>query len=145
MAGSTASENAPLGTRRTRQREALVELLENSAGPLSVPELLEKVNAGEETVGIATIYRTLKLLTESDRIRAVTFADGTVRYERAELGHHHHFHCRSCDKVFDLEGCPFHLHAEGLPQGYVVESHEITFQGLCPKCAHASPRGRRNS
>jgi len=144
MAGSTPSENAPLGTRRTRQREALVELLENSAGPLSVPELLEKVNAGEETVGIATIYRTLKLLTESDRIRAVTFADGTVRYERAELGHHHHFHCRSCDKVFDLEGCPFHLHAEGLPQGYVVESHEITFQGLCPNCS-ASVKKRRKA
>jgi len=144
MAGSTPSENAPLGTRRTRQREALVELLENSAGPLSVPELLEKVNAGEETVGIATIYRTLKLLTESDRIRAVTFADGTVRYERAELGHHHHFHCRICDKVFDLEGCPFHLHAEGLPQGYVVESHEITFQGLCPNCS-ASVKKRRKA
>ncbi len=143
MAGSTASENAPLGTRRTRQREALVELLENSAGPLSVPELLEKVNAGEETVGIATVYRTLKLLTESDRIRAVTFADGTVRYERAELGHHHHFHCRSCDKVFDLEGCPFHLHAEGLPQGYVVESHEITFQGLCPDCSASAKRRRK--
>ena len=134
----------PAGTRRTRQREALVELLENSAGPLSVPELLEKVNAGEETVGIATIYRTLKLLTESDRIRAVTFADGTVRYERAELGHHHHFHCRICDKVFDLEGCPFHLHAEGLPQGYVVESHEITFQGLCPNCS-ASVKKRRKA
>jgi len=131
-----------LGTRRTRQREALVGLIAAASGPLSVPELMEQVNAGQDKVGIATVYRTVKLLSESGKVRAVTLPDGGVRYERAELGHHHHFHCRQCDRVFDLELCPVHLHAKDLPAGFEVESHEVTLLGLCADCG--APRKPTN-
>lgn len=124
-----------LGTRRTRQRDALVGLIRAASGPLSVPELMEQANAGAERVGIATVYRTVKLLSESGQVRAVTLPDGGTRYERAALGHHHHFHCRQCDRVFDLDLCPVHLHAGDLPAGFAVESHEVTLLGLCADCA----------
>jgi Fur family ferric uptake transcriptional regulator len=134
MVAASNSTVSDVGTRHTRQREALVGLIAAASGPLSVPELMEMANAGGDKVGIATVYRTVKLLSESGKVRSVTLPDGGVRYERATLGHHHHFHCRKCDRVFDLDLCPVHLHAKDLPPGFAVESHEVTLVGLCADC-----------
>jgi Fur family ferric uptake transcriptional regulator len=101
-------------------------------------------NAGEENVGIATVYRTVRLLLESGRIRSVTLPTGSVCYERSELGHHHHFHCHRCDRVFDLKTCPVHIQKKDLPKGFTLDSHDITLTGLCADCqeipAKPSPR-----
>ncbi len=54
-------------------------------------------------------------------------------YERTGRGHHHHFHCRACNRVFELPGCA--LKEEGAaPEGFVVEDHEIFLFGVCPSC-----------
>lgn len=85
--------------------------------------------------GIATIYRTVKLLLDHKLIKAVTLPTGETRYENSDLGHHHHFQCRRCDKVFDIDHCPVTLPPGAeLPGGYVLIDHEITMYGLCPKC-----------
>lgn len=123
-----------LGPRRTRQRDRLVDLITQAEGPLTVGQLLEMANAGEGNVGIATVYRTVKLLLESGRIRSVTLPNGTVCYERSELGHHHHFHCHRCDRVFDLETCPVHIRKTDLPKGFTLDSHDITLTGVCAEC-----------
>lgn len=123
-----------LGSRRTRQRDTLVALITQAEGPLTVPQLLEMANTGEENVGIATVYRTVKLLLESQRIRSVTLPTGAVCYERSELGHHHHFHCHRCDRVFDLKSCPVHIQKKDLPKGFSLDSHDITLTGVCADC-----------
>ena len=59
-------------------------------------------------------------------------------YEAAAQGHHHHFQCTRCRRVFDIPGCPGEL--IGLtPPGFSVESHEITLYGQCSDCGlHAA-------
>ena len=54
-------------------------------------------------------------------------------YERADLAHHHHFHCERCDAVTPLKGCSLSAKYR-LPKGYVASSHEILFSGTCPSC-----------
>ena len=48
--------------------------------------------------------------------------------------HHHHFHCRICDRFYDVEGCPGGL-SSMLPEGFELESHELTLLGRCAACA----------
>ncbi|AFZ68581.1 Fur family transcriptional regulator [Deinococcus peraridilitoris] len=121
--------------RQTRQRDAILRVLEGAPGPLSVPELLERAQEELPALGIATVYRTLKLLQEDGRVRALSL-DGESRFERADLGHHHHFACRKCGGVFDLALCPVSLPSGTVyPGGFVVEAHEVTLYGLCPRCA----------
>ena len=81
-----------IGQRKTEQRENIINVIEESPGPISVNGILEALKKKDLNIGIATIYRTIKLLLESEQIRQVTLPDGKARYERSELTHHHHFH-----------------------------------------------------
>ena len=126
---------ANLGQRQTRQRDVIVEVIHDAAGPLTVPEILERAQAKIPGLGVATVYRTLKLLQEAGKIQTVILPSGETRFESAGLGHHHHFHCRVCDEVYDLESCPVTIPRDHcLDNGFVVESHELTLYGVCSGC-----------
>jgi hypothetical protein len=59
-----------------------------------------------------------------------------ARYELAGGGHHHHFQCLSCQRVFEVEACPGNL-ASLAPPGFTVEDHDLTLYGRCNECAPA--------
>jgi len=122
--------------RQTRQRDAILYVIREAAGPLSVPEIHQRAAKTLPSIGIATIYRTLKLLQESHQVNVVILPSGESRFETANRGHHEHFQCRGCLQVFDIPGCALPMPAgHTLPGGFVVQDHEITLYGLCPACA----------
>ncbi len=124
-----------LGQRQTRQRDAILRVLHSANGPLPVPEIHTQA-AQQGKIGIATVYRTLKLLQENGQIQAITLPSGETRYQGKPREHHDHFQCRNCQQVFDLDVCPLHLKAGStLPGGFVVEDHQILLSGLCPSCS----------
>ncbi len=128
-------ETVQLGKRQTRQREVVFDVIRASSGPLTVPEIHAQAKKKIKGMGIATIYRTIKLLLEKQLIQPVTLPSGDTRYESAALGHHHHFQCNTCGKVIDIDHCPITIPTGSkLPGGYMLLDHEITLFGLCPKC-----------
>lgn len=121
--------------RRTRQREAILGVIEDSDGPLSVGEVHEMAGRGIPGLGIATVYRNIKLLKEEGVIVAVELPGEEPRYEPDGLGHHHHFRCTNCERTFDLEECPVGVpDGTTLPSGYKVEAHSLTLYGRCATC-----------
>lgn len=123
------------GQRQTRQRARVYEAIQRARGPLTVPEIHAHVCKSMPHTGIATVYRTVKLLLESEWIKPVTLPSGETRYESADLKHHHHFQCETCGEVFDIDHCPFKMKAgTELPGGYILKAHEITLYGTCPHC-----------
>jgi len=93
-------------------------------------------------LGIATVYRTLKLLVAEGAVEVITLPGESPRYEMAASLHHHHFQCNACRRVFDVPGCPgdFHLLA---PRGFSVERHDVTLYGRCPGCTKRRKRASR--
>jgi len=89
-----------------------------------------------ESLGIATVYRNLRTLQDSGWLEAVELPGEPARYEVAGKGHHHHFHCRDCDRVYEVDGCPGNLD-EVTPQGFQLENHEFVLYGLCDTCVAA--------
>lgn len=135
MSESTVIQEPLPGQRQTRQRALVREVITNAPGPMTVPEIHAAVQKKMPKTGIATIYRAVKLLLESKWIQSVTLPSGETRYESADLGHHHHFQCKVCGKVTDIDHCPMRLTTNTeLPGGYLLQSHEITMYGLCPVC-----------
>ena len=125
-----------IGQRQTRQRDAILQVIVEAPGPLSVPEIHEKARAKLNTLGVATVYRTLKLLQEGAQIQPVILPSGESRFESAQHGHHEHFQCRTCERVFDVHTCSLpKTRGATLPGGFVIEDHELTFYGTCPDCA----------
>jgi len=90
------------------------------------------------------VYRTLKALVDEGAVQVVTLPGEGPRYETADHGHHHHFRCDACGKVFDVPGCPGDL-GHLAPPGFVVERHEITLYGRCGACSGARKAGRRKA
>jgi Fur family transcriptional regulator, ferric uptake regulator len=120
--------------RETRQRRALRKALEEAGHPLSPKELLDAASQDVESLGIATVYRNLKAFQDEGWIETVELPGEPPRYEMAGKGHHHHFHCRDCDRVYEVEGCPGNL-SSITPKGFELESHEFVLYGRCDTCA----------
>jgi Fur family ferric uptake transcriptional regulator len=119
--------------RSTRQRQAIRDVMSEMDRPLSPTEVLEAARHKVPSVGIATVYRTLKGLVEEGSAVLVELPGEAPRYELAGKKHHHHFHCTTCGKVFELESCPgdFSFMA---PRGFKTEKHEIVLYGRCTLC-----------
>lgn len=119
--------------RLTRQRSAIVTVIEAAGRPLSPQEICAAAQVDVPGLGIATVYRTLSALLEAQEIRSIDLPGEPPRYERAGLAHHHHFRCESCNRVFDVEGCPGNLEALA-PAGFRATRHELILYGRCIDC-----------
>ena len=122
--------------RNTRQRDAIRAAIVAAKRPLSPQEILDAASEEVPGLGIATVYRTVKTLIEEKSLTTVEVPGTQARYEVAHLDHHHHFHCHSCDRVYEVEGCPGDL--RGLtPRGFRTDHHEIILTGMCAGCVKA--------
>lgn len=139
----------PSMERSTRQRAAIRAAIDASARPLSPQEVLEVAQVEVPALGIATVYRNLKMLVDAEEILVVTLPGESPRYESTRHDHHHHFQCTACKRVFDVHGCPGDM-ARLAPKGFSVERHELTLYGLCAECRKGrgrttAPSGRANA
>lgn len=119
--------------RSTVQRTAIRDALKCAGRPLLAQEVLDIACASVPRIGIATIYRNLKTMVDEGLLRQVILPGENPRFELSGHGHHHHFQCNKCQKVFDIHSCPANL-ASLAPKGFRVEDHDLTLYGLCKDC-----------
>jgi Fur family ferric uptake transcriptional regulator len=136
------------GLRSTEQRKVIVETFFKAPHHVSIEELLAQVRQNDPRVGYATVYRTLKLLTECGVAYERRFGDGLTRYELAdEESHHDHLICVDCGKIVEFEEPQIEELQERVAarHGFTVKSHKHEMYGTCAECnAKASrPAGMR--
>lgn len=119
--------------RDTAQRRAIRHVFSHSRRPLTPQEVLEKAQSEVPNLGIATVYRTLRGLMDEGSLIAVDVPGEPQRYEGSGKGHHHHFSCRACGRMFEMEGCPKDLD-KLVPQGFTMDDHEVFIYGQCLDC-----------
>lgn len=124
----------PTQSRNTRQKSAIREAFLRADRPLSPEEVLSAAQSEVEGLSIATVYRNISSLLESDWLAPVAMPGETMRYEVAGKAHHHHFRCNDCGKVFEMQGCDLSLKPK-LPRGFHVTGHEFFLFGQCADCA----------
>jgi Fe2+ or Zn2+ uptake regulation protein len=127
--------------RLTRPRRAILDVLSESARPLSAAEIHARLV--DRSVNLVSVYRTLHLLLDLGFLRMADASRGTQRFELAELfaGHHHHLICRECGNIEDLEGCLLEQEAlDALSRGvrrsrrFRVTDHDLRLLGVCGPC-----------
>jgi Fur family transcriptional regulator, ferric uptake regulator len=128
------------GLRSTDQRRLIVETFFHADNHVSIEELLAQVRAKDPRVGYATVYRTLKLLTECGVANERRFGDGLTRYELAdETSHHDHLICVECGDITEFEEPRIEELQEKIAKkyGFDLRSHKHELYGLCAKCQGA--------
>ncbi len=126
------------GYKSTRQRDVIVKLLSEAGRHLSAEELYTLVKKSEPGIGYATVYRTLKLLSETGLAMARHFEDGFTRYELNETGaHHDHLICTACGSIIEFENNEIEKLQQAVAKknGFTVTSHKLEIYGLCDICA----------
>jgi Fur family transcriptional regulator, ferric uptake regulator len=120
-------------SRNTKQKEAIRRALSTADRPLSPDEILLLAQSEVENMSLGTVYRNIAAMTAEAYLTTVELPGEAPRYEVAGKEHHHHFHCKTCGKVFELKGCDLKLKPR-LPRGFRVFGHEYSFFGLCADC-----------
>ena len=119
--------------RRTRQRAVIRDAFQSLGRPLSPSEAYQAACGRMPGIGIATVYRAIRELVSEGWLRVVVTPGVGDRYELAGKPHHHHFLCRGCDSLWEIDACVDGV-AELTPLGFQTDSHEITLYGLCEGC-----------
>jgi Fur family transcriptional regulator, ferric uptake regulator len=128
--------------RNTRQRQIIRDVFSAEARPLSTREAAAAAKKRLPSLGIATVYRAIRDLVGEQWLVPLALA-GETRFELTSVGrHHHHFHCSSCNQVFDIEGCTGNVEKLA-PKGFVAHTHEITVRGLCESCGSRARKARK--
>ncbi|WP_038044346.1 Fur family transcriptional regulator [Thermocrispum agreste] len=124
------------GRRATRQRAAVVELLENIDDFRSAQELHDELRRRGDTIGLTTVYRTLQSLSDAGLVDTMRTESGEVIYRRCSDHHHHHLVCRECGYTVEVEEPVVERWAESVAasNGFVNLRHTVEIVGTCADC-----------
>ncbi len=125
--------------RNTRQRSAVLTLLEELDDFRSAQDLHAMLRARGDSVGLATVYRTLQALVDDGQVDVLRGSDGEAVYRRCSPVHHHHLVCRSCGRTVEVADPPVERWAAKMAaeHGFADVQHQLEVFGTCGPCSAA--------
>ncbi len=127
----------------TRPRQAVLDVLAQSAQHLTPAEVYRRAKVCYPKLGLTTVYRTLDLLVELGYIERVHVEGGCHSYVAKVRPHGHHLVCSCCGRAEEFAECDLEFLVQALQArtGYQVEGHILEIFGRCPACqAQGAPR-----
>jgi len=120
------------GLRMTDQRRTIAKLLESTNDHPDVEELHKRVNQVDQSISLATVYRTVKLFEESGILDKLEFGDGRARYEDADREHHDHLINIQNGEVIEFVDSDIELLQEkiAIKLGYRLLGHKLELYGV---------------
>ena len=128
------------GLKHSRQRDHIAETFFAMGGHVSVEELVARVRRIDPRVSVATVYRTMKLLSDCGLAIPRQFGGGQTRYEAgAGREHHDHLICTGCGEIVEFanEKIEYLQETVARKHGFAVETHKLELYGRCARCQGA--------
>ena len=122
--------------RWTPQRKLILKVFLQLEGHVAIDDLHKKIRSEDPTIGIATLYRTMKLLRDARLVEVHTFNERTT-YERLyQVNHHDHLICQLCGKTVEFEHPLIEKYQIEVCEryGFDLKSHRMELLGFCNEC-----------
>ncbi|MEB3330960.1 MAG: Fur family transcriptional regulator [Synechococcaceae cyanobacterium] len=133
------------GQRLTQQRQRVLALFERlgEGRHLAAEEVHQRLLLADERVSLATVYRTLRLLSSMGLLQELELPEGGRRFELAGEAHrdHHHLVRVRCGRTEEFEDgavLAAGAAAAGLHRFQLLEC-VLNVRALCPACAALTP------
>ncbi|QUY42558.1 Fur family transcriptional regulator [Acaryochloris marina] len=119
----------------TPHQRRVLEVLFSTPQEFSAQDLHQEFKKQQQRVGLATIYRALKVLQQRGKVQTRSLPNGEAVYSIASA-HRHHLTCVNCGRSMPLMNCPVHELEQELSQTqkFQVFYHTLEFFGLCQNC-----------
>jgi Fur family ferric uptake transcriptional regulator len=126
------------GLKFTIQREVILEMLYSSdehLTPESLHHLIQEKHPDLNT-GIATVYRTLSLLEDSDMVTSLSFGAQGKKYELGAKDHHDHIICTQCGAISEFVDDEIEIRQKKIAEelGFLIQEHSMQIYGVCQPC-----------
>ena len=125
------------GLRHTPQRDMILAVFLSTEKHVSAEDLYKLVRKKDSSIGYTTVYRAMKLLSESGLCGETEFGDGVLRFEH-KFGHEHHDHliCIKCGKFTEVADTGLEKIQENMVKrhGFKSLKHKLEVFGICKRC-----------
>lgn len=126
------------GLKSTRQRERIARAFFAGGRHISAEELYHQLRSRDASLGLVTVYRTLKLLRQAGLATERTFGESYARFDPNPADWtHHHLICTRCGKIHEFQDATLReLGARAARgQGFTVTEQRLELYGICRDCA----------
>lgn len=121
------------GVRLTPQRLAIIEFLKNSDDHPCVDMIYKAIKTKYPSISPATVYSTLQLLVKLGEIQELHIRGERTCYDPLNTPHHH-FLCRKCGKIYDVDIQSCKVSGNRGVSGHKIEEVQLYIYGICKKC-----------
>jgi len=96
----------------------------------------EEITKDLPNIGRATVYRTIKLLYELEKICRINIVDDHSYYALSSSDHHHHTICKKCNKIeeINLSGLEKSIRKYEKDLNGELVSHNLELYIICQDC-----------
>jgi Fur family ferric uptake transcriptional regulator len=119
----------------------VLEELAQERDDVTAQQLWSRLRKRDSATGLATVYRTLALLSEKGIVDVLSHDVASHRggeqcYRLCGDEHHHHLLCERCHRVVEVQECGLDdwVAAAAKRHGFVAVDHRVEIVGLCADC-----------
>lgn len=127
--------------RSTRQRRVIRQALCQSTSFVTAQQLHTMLTGSGESIGLATVYRTLAGMAEAGQADTLRMPGGELAYRNCSPAHHHHLICRVCGRTVEIGDQELGAWAARVAAQYGFRDveHAVEIYGTCPDHAVGQP------
>ncbi len=131
-------KESTLKTRRTKQREIILDVLRSTNIHPTADWIYEKVRQKMPNISLGTVYRNLKILRDMGELIEMDCGGAFSRFD-ANIRPHYHFTCQICGRIVDIEEPVHHEIEETIAHktGFEITHYCMGFFGKCGECREA--------
>jgi len=124
------------GRRLTRQRQLVLQVLEESDDHLDADMLYDRAKARDPNISLATVYRSLALLKDVGLVEEHRLGQEHAHFEAVQETPHYHFTCLKCGQVIEFDAPQVDLVVQELAdqEGLQVTDVHLLLSGYCTEC-----------
>ncbi len=122
-------------TKRSRQREAIIEVVMNTKCHPTADWVYSEVRKKIPNISLGTVYRNLSMLTEDGTIQKLNIGTSVEHFD-GNPKPHYHVCCKICGRICDIEAKPLEMVNKWAADAFNGEiyEHYTMFVGKCSDC-----------
>ena len=128
--------------KSSKRRDLIFYHITQIQGHFTADEIYQALFKTDPEIGIATVYRTIRLLVDSGILLEHTFGEKKGFYEVVDTNskHHDHLICNNCGKIIEFQSDIIEDNIERIAEQhqFIIKSHKLEIYGICSKCQQKS-------
>jgi len=135
------------GMTATMQQRLISRAFFGSGNPITAQNLYEMVHQDAPDIGIATVWRTMRLLQRAGLAEEQYLKAEGVHYEKRTPRVHGRLICAKCGQPIEFETAQVLPQLRNIAQKnrFDTEEFDVSIFGICASCRKKSSRNRGNT